>query len=307
MKKLGILYIALTSVFLFSCNDETMVKSYSPTTFYSFNTPEISFGEDADKGKKFKLNFTFQCDTSKMVLMGLPDRFWAVNGNEMVLDLSKASDEWAGGKLEWQLKFKETADEGDYRLKLAKVEAIMGGEPVDMEFTFTDGSKSTSYSLSNTPFQQKIKLDIPVPLWIIIVSIFGVIALLVFAVYKWLARPNGPIGPVVFDAQNSMINVTASKRLPLKGQENYDLSKEGMLGSKLIPRKRTIKGKKVIAVKLDLDMTSIEKIHLMNGSYEEEMKNSFSLKDMDRVIVTVKGGNEIIFDFRNPKDKRPVF
>ena len=71
MKHNFIINIAFLALFLASCKSETKIESYDSTTFYSFETPIIEFGDESDKGKNFVLNFSFEFDTSKIELIGL--------------------------------------------------------------------------------------------------------------------------------------------------------------------------------------------------------------------------------------------
>jgi hypothetical protein len=303
MKHNFIINIAFLALFLASCKSETKIESYDSTTFYSFELPSIEYGDEFDKGKNFVINFSFEFDTSKIELIGLPKEVWSVSGRTMLLDLTKAKES-AVESLHWQLKFKEDAPQDDYMVKLADVNCTMSGNPVDIEFMFPDGSKSYDYVVSNTPFRQKFKLDIPIPMWVIVLTIVGFLTIISLGVYKWLSRPNGPLGPVVFDERISMINITSGARLSLKGLEVYEFDKEGVVGAKLTPHKRTIKGKKVITARFSADMSTVERIDLVYGDSEERIEGVSLLKHFDRLNITVLGGTKIIFEFQNSRDVR---
>lgn len=303
MKHFFIINCAFLVLFLASCKSETKIETYDATTFYSFESPSIDYGVDSDNHKKFLINFNFEFDTSKMELIGLPMEVWTISGRTMQLDLTKTKDN-AVENLDWQLKFMKDAPQGDYTLKLASVNATMDGDPVDIEFMFPDGTKSLDYVGSNTPFREKFKLDIPIPFWVIALSVIGCLAIIVFGIYKWLARPNGPLGPVVFDERVSMTNITSGARLSLKGLESYDFSREGVAGAKLTPHKRTIKGKKVITARFSADMSAVERIDLVYGEHIEKIEGVCLLKHFDRLNITILGGEKIIFEFKNSRDIR---
>ena len=303
MKHNFIINIAFLALFLASCKSETKIESYDSTTFYSFETPSIEFGDESDKGKNFVIDFNFEFDSSKIELIGLPKEVWTVSGRSMLLDLTKAKES-AVENLHWQIKFKEDAPQDDYMVKLSAVNCTMNGNSVDIEFMFPDGSKSYDYVVSNTPFSQKFKLDIPIPLWVIVLTIVGVLTIISLGGYKWLARPNGPLGPVVFDERISMINITSGARLALKGLESYEFDREGVVGAKLTPHKRTIKGKKVITAKFSADMSTVERIDLVYADSEEKIEGVSLLKHFDRLNITVLGGTKIIFEYQNSRDVR---
>ena len=141
-------------------------------------------------------------------------------------------------------------------------------------------------------------------MWVIVLTIVGVLTIISLGGYKWLARPNGPLGPVVFDERISMINITSGARLALKGLESYEFDREGVVGAKLTPHKRTIKGKKVITAKFSADMSTVERIDLVYADSEEKIEGVSLLKHFDRLNITVLGGTKIIFEFQNSRDVR---
>ena len=292
----------ITAVVITSCSEDTkefLVESNEAQEFYSFDLPNASGTNGA-----LTVEFRFNYDKKFVTLSGTPKNIWTQRDQSLILDLSKAYNEGVS-KVAWYVKFNEKSEEKNYNITMKGAEAYMDGEQIETQFELADGKKIKQFQIKHTPFSPNFKLDIPTPLWVVLLYWILGIVITGGLCYFILTRRDMPFGPKTFKKGNKLIDIKNDKTITLDNKSSFAFhSIDAELSDLELQPYDTSDKKQIRGAKLKTGNTNLT-ITISNGSFEEDVYGSIKLCNYDQIKIVVNE-NKYLFEYHNPKISRDL-